>query len=261
MKVLLAMTDQTELSVLRSILESEETRDMEVAGVTGSGMEACRLIEEQKPDLVLMNMVLPELDAIGIMEALKKRGIGLPNIIIVSYIRDNVMVNAALQAGARYYMTKPYERGVLFSRMRMLCEQERQDNAGYGSDGEKRKSWNGKTLRKSVDAVLTQVGVPKLSGYQYLQDAIVEYIQDGSYNRYRIKDLLVKVGNKYHVSSDAVERAIRYALSKTMSEGNPEELIRTFRLSGSGQIKLSPGRFIYMVAELFEETEEKEVAD
>jgi len=96
--------DQTLVRIgFRMILEARD--DIEVAGEAGSGTEAVELVEELRPDVVLMDVRMPGVDGIEATRQIVKSGSSTRIIILTTYDLDEY-VFAALRAGASGFMLK-----------------------------------------------------------------------------------------------------------------------------------------------------------
>jgi two-component system, LytTR family, response regulator len=85
---------------IRYLLQNEP--DAEVIGDCGSGFEAVRTIESERPDLVFLDVRMPELDGFGVLEALR---VEPPAVIFVTAFDDHAV--AAFEVAAFDYLTKP----------------------------------------------------------------------------------------------------------------------------------------------------------
>lgn len=100
-KILIIEDEPVHLNVMKVKLE-HEGYDVLVAT---DGEAGYRKIKEEKPDLVLLDIILPKLDGFGILERLKKEALALP-IIVVSNSGQPVEIDKALKLGARDYLVK-----------------------------------------------------------------------------------------------------------------------------------------------------------
>lgn len=100
--------------------------DINVIGIANDGIQALKLIKEKKPDLVLLNIIMPNLDGLGVLERLKQMEIDpMPHIIILSSVGEDKIIKRALNLGANHYITKPI---VLDSLVRDLREMFHEKN-------------------------------------------------------------------------------------------------------------------------------------
>ena len=86
--------------------------------VTGEHRELARIIETEKPRLVLLDLILPDTDGIALMEQVPELA-DLPVIFISGYGRDETIVKA-LESGAADYLVKPFSPGELTARIRAV---------------------------------------------------------------------------------------------------------------------------------------------
>ena len=83
-----------------------ETEEFEVVASVGDGAEAARLAEEKQPDLVVMDMILPGLDGLGLLDQLSIMKETRPEVIVLSQFMSERIIAAAMEHGVYYYMTK-----------------------------------------------------------------------------------------------------------------------------------------------------------
>lgn len=104
-----------------------EAQGIQVIYDTGDGKKALEHIQRMKPDVVVLDMILPCIDGIGIIEECKRLcGEESPVFIIETALRMGNMVERALQAGADYYMMKPVAASVLIKRIKQLDGEQSQ---------------------------------------------------------------------------------------------------------------------------------------
>ena len=90
-----------------------------IAGEAENGAKAVEKYNELKPDLVLMDITMPEMDGI---EALKKIKAGDPNamVIMCSAMGQQAMVIEAIQSGAKNFIVKPFKADKVIEEIRKL---------------------------------------------------------------------------------------------------------------------------------------------
>ncbi|HUI82558.1 MAG TPA: response regulator transcription factor [Bryobacteraceae bacterium] len=95
--------------------------DMEIVGEAGNGREAVELVEKLKPDVVVMDVAMPELNGI---EATRRVAASVPHtrVIALSMHKDSVYVREVLRAGARGYLLKDSDAGDLVSAVRAVAK-------------------------------------------------------------------------------------------------------------------------------------------
>ncbi|MGM1022686.1 MAG: response regulator [Bacillota bacterium] len=96
---------------LKLVLETNDS--YEVVGEAEDGATALTLIEELQPDVILMDLYMPQMSGLETMKALKERQNETPVIILTTYNEDDLMIQG-LSLGAKGYLLKDTSRGNLF---------------------------------------------------------------------------------------------------------------------------------------------------
>ena len=119
---LLIVDDNPELC---DILENyfNLTSEITVCGVARDGEEALFRIAQSQPDVVLLDLIMPKLDGITVLERLAQAELAhRPRFIVTSAIGQDAFTSTALSLGADYYMIKPYDLDALRARVRLVAE-------------------------------------------------------------------------------------------------------------------------------------------
>lgn len=114
---------------IRRLLQFED--DIEVVGESGSGSEAIMFTEEHRPDIILMDINMPEMDGIRATELLAQRAPG-SSVIIMSVQGEHAYLRRAMMAGAREYIVKPFSGDELASVIAKVYEMDRQKKEAMG---------------------------------------------------------------------------------------------------------------------------------
>lgn len=93
--------------------------DLQVVGEAGDGAEALRRAEELRPDVMLLDLEMPGLDGVGVLQQLHAAGADLPAIVFTAFDTDERIVEA-VRAGARGYLLKGAPRAELFAAIRIV---------------------------------------------------------------------------------------------------------------------------------------------
>lgn len=229
--------------------------DIDVIGVARDGLEVFDLITAKMPDIVILDIIMPHLDGLGVLEkvnsiALKKR----PLFIILSAVGQDKITQRALALGAEYYVVKPFDMDVLVSRIRQLKDTAhsqviRQD---YHSDA---RSAHLMPLQRNLEVEVTnimhEIGVPAhIKGYQYLRDAIMMVVKDLDVINSITKQLYPTIAREYNTTPSRVERAIRHAIEVAWSRGQVDAIDSLFGYTVNiGKGKPTNSEFIAMVAD------------
>lgn len=221
---------------------------MNVVLSTGNGSKALEAIRCEKPDVVVMDMILPGIDGIGILEEINKADYmeKRPIFIIETALRMENLVDEAIQAGADYYMMKPVSNTMLIKRMAQLVERSGEENKRTQPvvcaelplqekrrEKERRNLAEGYTfcgdLEIDVTNILLEIGIPAhIKGYQYIREGIIMAFYDRNMLHYITKFLYPSIAKKYKTTSSSVERTIRHAIEVAWRRGNIETLEEVF---------------------------------
>ena len=96
---------------------TERVAGFEVVGVAHSGADALQAVERLRPDLVVLDIYLPDMSGLEVLRELRQRQAAV-EVIMVTAARDVASVRAAMQAGALHYIVKPFD----FARFREELE-------------------------------------------------------------------------------------------------------------------------------------------
>jgi two-component system response regulator (stage 0 sporulation protein A) len=229
--------------------------DIEVIGTAKDGNEACELIAEKMPDIAILDIIMPHLDGLGVLEKirampLKKR----PLFIILSAVGQDKITQRALALGAEYYIVKPFDMDVLVSRIRQLKETNHNPiiRSDYVMDTKATyRPPVQRNLEVEVTNIMHEIGVPAhIKGYQYLRDAIMLVVKDLDIINSITKQLYPTIAREYNTTPSRVERAIRHAIEVAWSRGQVETIDALFGYTVSiGKGKPTNSEFIAMVAD------------
>ena len=162
--VVLADANEEFRTALKQALEA--TGEFDVVGCAADGLAAAQDIAERKPQLLVMDLLLPGLDGFGVLEQAAKDKVQMKTVVVSALYRDQI-VSQAMNRGVSFFMPKPCELTSLLDQMRRAV------NEGEESEDESQ------ALEREVTAVIHEVGVPAhIKGYQYVREAIVIAVQD-----------------------------------------------------------------------------------
>ena len=185
--VLIADDNQDFAYTLSNYINDQE--DMEVIGIAKDGNEAVNLISTIKPEIVLLDVIMPHLDGLGVLEKLNKNANpDQPTIIMLSAVGQDKITQRAISLGAEYYVVKPFDIELLIKRIREIkfYKPEPQKDTFVTRDSKKMyidvdpaKVGSDQNLEALVTNLIHEVGVPAhIKGYQYLREAIMMVIKD-----------------------------------------------------------------------------------
>ena len=203
--------------------------------------DALELIKKHKPDLVVLDMVMPGLDGIGVLSGIKRMNDPVPpKVIFITAFNQMDITKKAMQLGAAYYMVKPFDFEVLAERLRQVADLgEEQALAAEGG------------LEVQITRILHQMGVPAhIKGYHYLRDGITFVYHDPNLMGAVTKELYPMIAEKYDTTASRVERAIRHAIELAWDRGNVDLMNRYFGYTiNVNRGKPTNSEFIALVAD------------
>jgi two-component system response regulator (stage 0 sporulation protein A) len=257
-EVLLA-DDNREFTNLLSEYISEQS-DMSVSGVAYNGEEVLRHLEETRkvPDVLILDIIMPHLDGLGVLERLKEINLSpMPKIIMLTAFGQENITQKAVQLGASYYILKPFDMDILANRIRQLVGNPTYSSTGSFTTGSSSLKSNvvpiakGKNLDANITSIIHEIGVPAhIKGYQYLREAITMV-----YNNIEIlgaitKTLYPAIAEKFKTTPSRVERAIRHAIEVAWTRGNIDSISHLFGYTiNISKSKPTNSEFIAMVAD------------
>jgi len=241
-RVLIADDNKEFCAALREYIQQQP--DLEPVGVAYNGLEALHLVKEHNPDIVILDIIMPHLDGIGVLEKLEAENLmSKPKVIILTAFGQESVTQRAVSLGADYYILKPFDFGILAARMRQMVEGD--DNINQANLTAPR------SVEIAVTKVIHEMGIPAhLKGYHYLRDAILMIIRDITILGSITKELYPMIATKYHTTPSRVERAIRHAIELAWERGNNEMLNKYFGFSAKIENgKPTNSEFIAMIAD------------
>ncbi len=260
-KIVVADDNQDFIMTLMSHLEKEN--DMEVIGVARDGKEACEMVINKKPDVLLLDVIMPYLDGLGVLEKINEANLEpRPMCIMLSAVGQAKITQNAINLGAEYYVVKPFDIEVLIKRIRDIKNYKPSSNAQnvfsntreikapYIAISESNKK-NEEGLEALVTNIIHELGVPAhIKGYQYLREAIMMVINDIDVINQITKQLYPEIARKFKTTPSRVERAIRHAIEVAWARGEQQAVETIFGYTVSAaKGKPTNSEFIAMIAD------------
>ena len=246
------------LSLLEHILEAEE--DFRVVGKANHGEEAYEMIMKTSPDVVLMDVIMPRMDGISVMEKVQKNS-GLeksPAFIMVTAVGSEHMTEEAFDLGASYYIMKPYSREIIIDKIRRIGRARGKMSGSPSPAGIRhvkpyvdKKEYMEQNLENDVTQMLHEIGIPAhIKGYQYLRNAITISVEEQEMLTSVTKVLYPSIAKKHQTTPSRVERAIRHAIEVAWSRGKMDTINEIFGYTVSnGKGKPTNSEFIALIAD------------
>ena len=189
----------------------KDSESINVVAVFNNGAEALKYLtnNSKEYDLLLIDILLPQVDGIKILEDLKAKGIE-KKIIVLSSFKDDFSIRRIQMLNANYYMLKPMDLSILESRMLELFEHS--NNLKY------KETIN---VEVEVSSLLHDLGIPShVRGYRYIRDGVMLLYESTSMVNLVTKDIYPIIAKKYDTTTTRVERAIRHAIEISWMRGD-----------------------------------------
>ena len=256
--VLIADDNQEFSKTLATYLGNEE--DMEVIGIAKDGEEAVEQIKGLLPDVAILDVIMPHLDGLGVLEKINgSNNISkIPICIMLSAVGQDKITQKAIALGADYYVVKPFDIELLIKRIREIKNfKPTQNNNFITREAPVRKyieisdNKSPENLEALVTNIIHEVGVPAhIKGYQYLREAIMMVIKDIDVLNQITKSLYPQIAQRFDTTPSRVERAIRHAIEVAWGRGEQDMVENIFGYTVSASKgKPTNSEFIAMIAD------------
>lgn len=222
------------------MISKELENVFDIVGIAENGIEAIEMIKHSMPDVILLDIIMPELDGYGVLSNMDYSTCAKkPKIIVISQLVGEAFIMKAMDYGASYYMLKPVKTDILIDRIKELAE-----------DSKQQRKVN-KGMDEKIANIFLSVGIPAhIKGYQFLREAIKMAIDDPDIINSITKRLYPSIAKLYDTSASKVERAIRHAIEVAWNRGKIENINSIFGIKVySSNDKPTNGEFIALVAD------------
>lgn len=224
----------------------------ETACVAKDGDKVCDSIQEFQPDIALMDVFMPHLDAIGVMNKIRSdANVKTPLFMTVSSFDSATLERELTLNGASYFFLKPIETDVMVERVIQIAQSRTDGRSRSGLLSSSPQRGQQPDLEVMVTEIIHQIGVPAhIKGYHYLRDSIMLVIQQPEIIDSVTKQLYPTVAKKNNTTSSRVERAIRHAIEVAWDRGDVDTLNSYFGYTiHNGRGKPTNSEFIAMISD------------
>jgi two-component system response regulator (stage 0 sporulation protein A) len=253
-KLNIAIADDNErmVQLLDQIVSSDE--ELQVVGKAGNGEDLIEIIREKKPDVVLLDIIMPKLDGLTVMDRVNQdSNLRKPAFIVISAVSQEKMTEDAFELGADYYILKPFDNETVVNRIKRVRTRQLRNASKTKkiSAYESQKAYMEHNLETDVTNIIHEVGVPAhIKGYQYLRDAIIMSVNDMEMLNSITKILYPTIAKRHQTTPSRVERAIRHAIEVAWSRGKMDTIEELFGYTVSGgKGKPTNSEFIALIAD------------
>lgn len=226
-------------------------KDITVVASVGDGAEALDAVVSARPDVLLMDLLLPKIDGLSVLEQLHRMH-RKPEVVIESGFMSDMIARKCSELGVSIILTKPCELELMIERVKFAYEYSREI---VGTVDMETEHW----LRRSVSELMLSVGFSAhYSGYSFLREAVMISVKNDGCHMVT-KDVYPAVARMYNVTPIKVERAIRTVIDGLWSNGG-EMRVKFLRLPPKRSKKPSNSEMIASLAEYIRLSEGRNVA-
>jgi two-component system, response regulator, stage 0 sporulation protein A len=195
-------------------------KEIQVIGVAYNGMDGLDKLRKLRPDVVLLDMIMPQIDGLGFLErANTEKLLENTKVIMSSELSQESIVKYAFHLGASFYMLKPYSFEYLAHRITSISFKEDFLSSTDSKNG--MIVTKASDLNSIVSKLLLDSGLPPHTlGYKYFNLAINHLLHENTTVFSITKNIYPFVASHYGTSSANVDKAMRHSLSLANGESN-----------------------------------------
>lgn len=240
-KILVAEGNEEFCKELEKTINSRE--GCHVVGIAVDGKCAVERIATLQPDVLVIDMLLPELDGVSVLRRAAQM-MNPPVVLVLTGFMTGYLSGTAGELGIEYFMSLPNDTAAIADRVEEIAAYEYNLKL---PDGRK----NGNDIESMVTAIIHEIGVPAhIKGYQYLREAIMIAVDDMDVINAITKVLYPQVAKTFDTTPSRVERAIRHAIEVAWDRGDLETLQKFFGYTVSNtKGKPTNSEFIALIAD------------
>ncbi|HEY8361418.1 MAG TPA: sporulation transcription factor Spo0A [Tissierellaceae bacterium] len=251
-RIVIADDNREFCDILNRFISSYE--EFEVIGIAKDGIEALQIIEKERPDVLILDIIMPHLDGLEVLERLHKIEDGyFPKVIVLSAVGQDKITQRAIELGAQYYVVKPFDFQVFIKRLKQIASS---DNVPSVNEKDEIYTVNKShslenNLEAKVTKIIHEIGIPAhIKGYLYLREAIMMVVKDMDYLGAITKELYPTIASKYNTTPSRVERAIRHAIEVAWTRGKLDTINQLFGYTvNNAKGKPTNSEFIALIAD------------
>ena len=241
-KIVLADDNKDFFQVLKEYLSNES--DIEILGIAKDGIEALDLVKKTQPDLLVLDVIMPHLDGLGVIEKLNSMNLPkMPKMIVLSAVGQDKITQSAINLGADYYIVKPFDFVIFINRIRELV-------ANKTNHVEAKPRTHADIQMTRSDFVRNAGNIETEITNLYLREAIKMVIENVELLGAVTKELYPSIAKKFNTTPSRVERAIRHAIEVAWSRGKVDTINQLFGYTvHNTKGKPTNSEFIAMIAD------------
>ena len=212
--------------------------------VAGDGLKGLEIIKSIHPDIVILDMIMPQLDGLGVLEQLNSSGLDpMPSVICFSAVGQEELIRRAVDLGARYYMVKPFDIEMMIKRIRESANKPAAAKSGLSGNAKN------ENIEERISSIFLTIGIPAhIKGYHFLREAIKMVVED--------KDIINRITKELYpgIAKNSIQPPARWKGLSVMplmlrGAGQGRKYKSTIYMLYQKNDKPTNGEFIALVAD------------
>lgn len=246
------LTSEDCIEFNREALDMFKHYSMDLSFLPKDGFKIIEIIENTSPDIVIMDLFMPRIDAIGIITAVRKnRRVEMPTFIVLSSFGRPSLEREVMSAGASYFLIKPISYSDIIEKILQISYKTKLNpnfSSAHANDLHISALEN---IEVKITEILHQIGVPAhIKGYHYLRNSIKMSIEHPEIINFVTKKLYPSVAENFETTPSRVERAIRHAIEVAWDRGDVDVLNSYFGYTiHNSRGKPTNSEFIAMISD------------
>lgn len=229
--------------------------NLELIGMCSDGIQCIKQIRLKKPDVLLLDLIMPNMDGLDVLNELSKENIKIDHIVCTSPILNDITMNELQKYQVDYFLLKPFDNRQLIDKVIQLFSMSgstvlsaKEEKSGEELQNEQLQRLQ---LEREITSILHEIGIPAhIKGYMYLRTAILETYLNVEFLGQITKVLYPEIARRYMTTSSRVERAIRHAIEVAWNRGNIDAIDEIFAYTiSASKAKPTNSEFIAMIAD------------
>lgn len=237
-KITIYLADNSEDKNLETYFNKSEK--FELVGSSAIAEQVLKDVEEKKPQVLIMEIMLSGMDGFMVLSSLKsKLKENMPKVIFISNLSHSGFVSKAIKEGVSYFMVKPILAENLAERIENILDEKIVE------------SKDEKLLDEKISNIFISIGIPAhIKGYQFLREAVKLAVEEPEIIGSITKKLYPTIAERFETSSSKVERGMRHAIEVAWNRGKIENINTLFGLKiYSSNEKPTNGELIALIAD------------
>ncbi len=221
----------------------------QIVGTACNGKEAVELLRKTHTDVLMLDLIMPFIDGIGVLEILNREEIFINEIIVLSAIGHEDIIKRVMSLRVHYYMIKPFDMDMVLDRIKSFSIISREENKFLAISGKQGRE--NSNPDEQITSIFLSIGIPAhIKGYQFLKVAVKKVMESPALINAITKELYPCVANEFETTASKVERAIRHAIEVAWSRGRIENINKIFGYNiYTKNDKPTNGEFIALIAD------------